>query len=101
MKSTKVCEYSRSRSFHYDLILQDQASGERSQDQWSSGFKRALTNTHILAYIQYMMFHYLIIRGCPFYNMIVPVLDQTDIAYGLPTTTFVCFVNPRLMFTEC
>ena len=31
-------EYSRSRSFHYDLILQDQALGERSQDQWSSGF---------------------------------------------------------------
>ena len=28
-------------SFHDDLILQDQASGERSQDQWSSG----LTNT--------------------------------------------------------
>ena len=25
----KVCEYSRSRSFHDDLILQDQASGER------------------------------------------------------------------------
>ena len=38
MKSIKVCEYSRSRSFHYDLILQDQASGERSQDQWSSGW---------------------------------------------------------------
>ena len=37
MKSMKVCEYSRSRSFHDDLILQDQASGERSQDQWSSG----------------------------------------------------------------
>ena len=27
----------RSRSFHDYLILQDQASGERSQDQWSSG----------------------------------------------------------------
>ena len=37
MMSLKVCEYSRSRSFHDDLILQDQASGERSQDQWSSG----------------------------------------------------------------
>ena len=37
MKSIKVCEYSRSRSFHDDLILQDQASGERSQDHWSSG----------------------------------------------------------------
>ena len=39
MKSIKVCEYySRSRSFHDDLIFQDQASGERSQDQWSSGY---------------------------------------------------------------
>ena len=38
MNSIKVCEYSRSRSFHDDLILKDQASGERSQDQWSSGF---------------------------------------------------------------
>ena len=37
MKSIKVCEYSWSRSFHDDLILQDQASGERSQYQWSSG----------------------------------------------------------------
>ena len=37
MKSIKVCQYSRSRSFHDDLILQDQSSGERSQDQWSSG----------------------------------------------------------------
>ena len=37
MNSVKVCEYSRSRSFHDDLILQDQASGERSQDHWSSG----------------------------------------------------------------
>ena len=39
MNSIKVCEYSRSMSFHDDLIhvLQDQASGERSQDQWSSG----------------------------------------------------------------
>ena len=32
-----MCEYSKSRSFHDDLLLQDQASGERSQDQWSSG----------------------------------------------------------------
>ena len=40
MNSIKVCEYSRSRSFHDDLILQDQASGERSQDHWSSGCKR-------------------------------------------------------------
>ena len=43
MKSIKVCEYSRSRSFHYDLILQDQASGERSQDQWSSGLIAVIT----------------------------------------------------------
>ena len=41
MKSIKVCEYSRSRSFH-DFILQDQASGERSQDQWSSGLYVAM-----------------------------------------------------------
>ena len=39
MKSIKVCEYSRSRPFHDDLILQDRASGERSQDQWSSGLE--------------------------------------------------------------
>ena len=39
MKSIKVCEYSKSRSFHDDFIHQDQASGERSQDQWSSGFQ--------------------------------------------------------------
>ena len=38
MNSIKVCEYSWSRSFHDDLILQDQGSGERCQDQWSSGF---------------------------------------------------------------
>ena len=44
MNSIKVCEYSRSRSFHDDLILQDQASGERSQDQWSSGFNNFAQN---------------------------------------------------------
>ena len=44
MKSIKVCEYSRSRSFHDDLMLQDQASGERSQDQWSSGCGYSLFN---------------------------------------------------------
>ena len=51
MKSIKVCEYSRSRSFHDDLILQDQASGERSQDHWSSGLKVELlrkTKTEIM-----------------------------------------------------
>ena len=48
MKSIRVCEYSSSRSFHDDLILQDQASGERSQDQWSSGFilEDAVLDTH-------------------------------------------------------
>ena len=40
MKSIKVCEYSRSRSFHDDFMLQDQASGERSQDHWSSGVEK-------------------------------------------------------------
>ena len=44
MQTIKVCEYSRSRSFHDDLILQDQASGERSQDQWSSGWEFFGTN---------------------------------------------------------
>ena len=28
-----------SMSFHDDFMLQDQASGERSQDQWSSGLQ--------------------------------------------------------------
>ena len=46
MNSIKVCEYSRSRSFHDDLILQDQASGERSQDQWSSGTESSVSFFH-------------------------------------------------------
>ena len=46
MNSIKVCEYSRSRSFHDDLILQDQASGERSQDHWSSGFSYISKHYH-------------------------------------------------------
>ena len=54
MNSIKVCEYSRSRSFHDDLIhvLQDQASGERSQDQWSSGlsFFSQFELTHFLGH---------------------------------------------------
>ena len=37
-----------SRSFHDDKMLQDQGSGERSQDQWSSGFKVFLVRTKIL-----------------------------------------------------
>ena len=40
--SIKVCEYSRSMSFYDHLRLQDQASGERSQDQWSSGLLKCL-----------------------------------------------------------
>ena len=35
MKSIKVCEYTGSMSFHDDLMFQDQASGDRYQDQWS------------------------------------------------------------------
>ena len=52
MNSIKVCEYSRSRSFHDDLILQDQASGERSQDHWSSGcnVELELTKKNILPF---------------------------------------------------
>ena len=48
MNSIKVREYSRSRSFHDDLIhvLQDQASGERSQDQWSSGLVLIISFSH-------------------------------------------------------
>ena len=46
MNSLKVCEYSRSMSFHDDLILQDQASVERSQDQWSSGFFFVMGEIH-------------------------------------------------------
>ena len=46
MNSIKVCEYSWSRSFHDDLILQDQASGERSQDQWSSGNQNGVKTGH-------------------------------------------------------
>ena len=55
MKSIKVCEYSRSVSFHVDLILQDQASGERSQDQWSSGltdFLQTHTARRLLAMLE-------------------------------------------------
>ena len=41
-----TCEVNKgvSRSFHDDLILQDQASGERSQDQWSSGLLSICVN---------------------------------------------------------
>ena len=49
MKSIKVFEYSRSRSFDDDLILQGKASGERSQDQWSSG----LVKVSLVVYISY------------------------------------------------
>ena len=56
MNSIKVCEYSRSRSFHDDLILQDQASGERSQDQWSSGIA-------ILGYAGVYLFFLLLLQN--------------------------------------
>ena len=56
MKSIKVCEYSRSRSFHYDLILQDQASGERSQDQWSSGLN-FLCNIYIFSLAKEVVYY--------------------------------------------
>ena len=57
MNSIKVCEYSWSRSFHDDLIhvLQDQASGERSQDQWSSG--QFILLTHVIK-LQLMLKHF-------------------------------------------
>ena len=65
MKTIKVCEYSRSRSFHYDLILQDQASGERSQDQWSSGIIlgiSGLTFAEVLLGLHwYLVFAYCIV----------------------------------------
>ena len=38
----KVCEYLRSKLFHDYYMLQDQASGERSGDQRSFGFKLPL-----------------------------------------------------------
>ena len=41
-----MCEYSRSWSFHNDLIVEDQASGEHSQDQWSSGCMSVLPSIH-------------------------------------------------------
>ena len=53
MKSIKVCEYSRSRSFHDDLMLQDQASGERSQDHWSSVF---LLHVFAIKHCVYLIF---------------------------------------------
>ena len=49
-----MCEYSRSRSFHYDLILQDQASGERSQDQWSSGIKMSKDHFYMVLSPQFV-----------------------------------------------
>ena len=47
MKSIKLCEYSRSISFHDDLMFQDQVSDERFQDQWSSGFLNTMSYTCI------------------------------------------------------
>ena len=53
-KGVKVCEYSRSRSFHDDLILQDQAS----QDQWSSGVVHMFfTCTYRIIFTWHSTFH--------------------------------------------
>ena len=60
MNSIKVCEYSRSRSFHDDLILQDQASGERSQDHWSSGLQKVnIENPIVCCFVIIKIFKYL------------------------------------------
>ena len=67
MKSIKVCEYSRSRSFHYDLILQDQASGEHSQDQWSSGLVYCAMNAMRFCHL-ICMYVFQAIRTCGFWK---------------------------------
>ena len=57
IKSIEVCEYSRSRSFHDDKMLQDQASGERSGPivlwftcKWTIRFYLAIDNNYIHIY---------------------------------------------------
>ena len=60
MNSIKVCKYSRSRSFHDDLILQDQASGERSQDQWSSGLTDAGAISTSVAFLENLQTVYML-----------------------------------------
>ena len=62
IKSIKyVTEHSRSISFHDDKMLQDQASGERCQDQWSSGLQLSfpLIKTH-----QLLIFIYGSVKEC-------------------------------------
>ena len=54
MKFIKVGDYSRLRSFHDDLKLQDQASGERSQDKWSSGISRHCFQVQTFIYFSQM-----------------------------------------------
>ena len=62
MKSIKVCEYSGSRSFHDDLLLQDQASGERSQDQWFSGFLSS-SNFYLFFLFFFFFFHFFFLKS--------------------------------------
>ena len=62
MNSIKVCEYSRSRSFHDDLILQDQASGERSQDHWSSGVVATLASLFFSGSSSFLQITRIIVR---------------------------------------
>ena len=74
MNSIKVCEYSRSRSFYDDLILQDQASGERSQDQWSSGsvavqpcLYRVLSEIQIVGFLMQLLLCF--VTGAEFFML--------------------------------
>ena len=89
MKSIKVCEYSRLRSFHYDLILQDQASGERSQDQWSSGssgwdFKFIIRIT-CLCYVYLLIPHFYVAKlgYTRVYLFFLFLLQNLDCGYSL------------------
>ena len=74
MNSIKVCEYSRSRSSHDDLILHDQASGERSQDQWSSGI-------YILLYYQSRIRFLIAHTGQPRYTVVLMLLVYNNIGH--------------------
>ena len=81
MKSIKVCEYSRSKSFYDDFILQDQASGELSQDQWSSGFyvKVGFAGVYISQTCVFLMRGY----SCIMRNHELCVFDQSSISKKL------------------
>ena len=77
MNSIKVCEYSRSRSFHDDLILQDQASGERSQDHWSSGFLM----THLIFLTLYWFYDIRNIVICKQVNVLTNIIVAYSYEY--------------------